>query len=368
MEEWKTAPLAQCLQPIGTPKKIPRKQFEDSGRFPIVSQERDFINGYWSDEADVVHVESPLVVFGDHTQTLKYIDFNFVVGADGVKLLQPKPFLDPKYFYYFLMGNPVKSLGYARHFRLLKELEIVFPEPLREQERIVAILDEAFAAIATATANAEKNLANARELFESVFDRLLPGVEGEWPHKQLGGCCEVKTGKKDVNEGNPDGAFPFFTCAKEHTYSDVYSFDTEAILIAGNGAVGQTTYYKGKFEAYQRTYVLSGFHGVNVRFLYHVLETKLAAEVSKSKLGNTMPYIKMGMLTGFEYPSPPLADQHDLVLALDRAKDYCKAVASNATQKLAHLDDLKQSLLHKAFTGELTADSKAVDRSILEVI
>ena len=250
-------------------------------------------------------------------------------------------------------------------FTAYKQLSISLP-PLPEQERIVAILDEAFAAIATATANAEKNLANARELFESVFDRLLSGAEGEWPHKQLGDCCDVKTGKKDVNEGNPDGAFPFFTCAKEHTYSDVYSFDAEAILIAGNGAVGQTSYYKGKFEAYQRTYVLSGFHGVDVRFLHHVLETKLAAEVSKSKLGNTMPYIKMGMLTGFEYPSPPLADQHDLVVALDRAKGNCKAVASNATQKLAHLDNLKQSLLHKAFTGELTADSKAADRSLSE--
>ena len=181
----------------------------------------------------------------------------------------------------------------------------------------MVIFDEAFAAIATATAHVERNPVNAQALFESVFDQLLSVGKEEWPHKNLGECCNVKTGKKDVNEGNPDGAFPFFTCAKEHTYSDVYSFDTEAILVAGNGAVGQTTYYRGKFEAYQRTYVLSGFHGVDVRFLYHTLETKLAAEVSKSKLGNTMPYIKMGMLSGFEFPSPPLADQHDLALTLD---------------------------------------------------
>ena len=78
----------------------------------------------------------------------------------------------------------------------------------------------------------------------------------------LGDKCQIRTGKKDVNEGNPNGEYTFFTCAKEITYSDVYSFDTEAILISGNGAgVGYTHYYNGKFEAYQRTYVLNEFTG-----------------------------------------------------------------------------------------------------------
>lgn len=83
-----------------------------------------------------------------------------------------------------------------------------------------------------------------------------------WQTKRLGDLCDIKTGKKDVNEGNPDGKYPFFTCAREHTYSDEYSFDTEALLVAGNGDVGHVSYYKGKFEAYQRTYVLSGFKSV----------------------------------------------------------------------------------------------------------
>ena len=63
---------------------------------------------------------------------------------------------------------------------------------------------------------------------------------------KLSEVCSIKTGRKDVNEGSINGRYPFFTCAKEHTYSDLYSFDCEAILIAGNGAVGQTNYYKGK--------------------------------------------------------------------------------------------------------------------------
>ena len=77
---------------------------------------------------------------------------------------------------------------------------------------------------------------------------------------KLENLCEIKTGKKDVNQGNPEGKYPFFTCALEHTYSDTFSYDTEALMIAGNGAVGNVTYYSGKFEAYQRTYILADFN------------------------------------------------------------------------------------------------------------
>ena len=79
-------------------------------------------------------------------------------------------------------------------------------------------------------------------------------MKKDWQTRNLGDLCRIRTGKKDVNEGNPDGKFPFFTCAAEHTFSDNYSFDTEALLIAGNGDVGKVSYYNGKFEAYQRIY------------------------------------------------------------------------------------------------------------------
>lgn len=176
MDGWEAVPLSQCLQRIDTPKKIPRKQYENSGRFPIVSQERDLINGYWSDENDVIYVNSPLVVFGDHTQTLKYIDFDFVVGADGVKLLQPKAFLNPKYFYYFLIGHPVDSLGYARHFRLIKEHKVVFPKSLSEQKRIVATLDKLSADTQSLSDTYNTKLNALAELKQSLLHQAFSGA------------------------------------------------------------------------------------------------------------------------------------------------------------------------------------------------
>lgn len=141
---------------------------------------------------------------------------------------------------------------------------------------------------------------------------------------RLGELCSITTGKKDVNQGNPNGNYPFFTCAKTHTFADSYSFDTEALLIAGNGDVGTVKYYNGKFEAYQRTYVLSQFsERVVSRYLYFVLAEKFQETVSKLKLGNTMPYIKQGMLTDFLIPLPPLSMQKEIV---DRVEGYQRLI------------------------------------------
>ena len=171
-----------------------------------------------------------------------------------------------------------------------------------------------------------------------------------WQSKNLGDLCRIRTGKKDVNEGNPDGDFPFFTCAAEHTFSDNYSFDTEALLIAGNGDVGKVSYYKGKFEAYQRTYVLSDFTEVLPRFLFLILDGKLKDTVSKQKLGNTMPYIKVGMLTDFQLPVPPLTEQQRIVGLLDEAFEGLATAKANAEKNLQNARALFESHLQSVFT------------------
>jgi type I restriction enzyme S subunit len=171
-----------------------------------------------------------------------------------------------------------------------------------------------------------------------------------WQTRNLGELCRIRTGKKDVNEGNPGGEFPFFTCAAEHTFSDNYSFDTEALLIAGNGDVGKVSYYNGKFEAYQRTYVLSDFTEVSPRFLYLILDGKLKDTVSKQKLGNTMPYIKVGMLTDFRLPVPPLAEQQRIVGLLDEAFEGLATAKANAQKNLQNARALFESHLQSVFT------------------
>ncbi len=144
-ETWQSRPFESCLKRLKYPAKIQRKAFKKNGKFPIISQESDFINGYWDYPEDVLLVEKPLIVFGDHTQILKYIDFDFVLGADGVKLLLPESFLDTKYLLYFLKANPMPAKGYARHYRHLKSLDVYFP--VIDQQRRIASKIENFETI-----------------------------------------------------------------------------------------------------------------------------------------------------------------------------------------------------------------------------
>jgi type I restriction enzyme S subunit len=138
---WQTKDFEDCIQPVQYTRKVQRKQFLSEGKFPIISQEADFNNGFWNDKADLFEVVRPVVIFGDHTRVLKYVDFSFVLGADGVRILSPHEFLNPKFFYYQLLGTDIRSLGYSRHYRLLKEIKIRFPS-LEEQARVVSRLDE----------------------------------------------------------------------------------------------------------------------------------------------------------------------------------------------------------------------------------
>jgi type I restriction enzyme M protein len=139
----------------------------------------------------------------------------------------------------------------------------------------------------------------------------------KWPMVELKELCDITTGRKDVNEGNANGEYPFFTCARENTFIDTFSFNTEALLIAGNGDVGAVKYYKGKFDAYQRTYVLSNFKRIDARFLFQILSNSLKENLQLQKLGNTMPYIKLGMLQTYKIPLPPLEIQEEIVAELD---------------------------------------------------
>jgi type I restriction enzyme S subunit len=181
---------------------------------------------------------------------------------------------------------------------------------------------------------------------EEIPSLRFPGSIAPWSRRGLGGICKIKTGKKDVNEGNPKGLYPFFTCARKHTFSDHYSFDTEAILIAGNGDVGHCQRYKGKFEAYQRTYVLSQFK-VEVDYLFLYLNFRFRETVDQQKQMGAMPYIKLGMLTNFVVPFPTDATEGKKIA------DFLTAVdgrIGQLIQKKALLEDYKKGVMQQLFT------------------
>jgi len=223
--------------------------------------------------------------------------------------------------------------------------------PLPEQKKIAQILSTWEQAI-TAT---ERLLENSQQRKKGLMQQLLtgkkrlPGFEGEWETRKLKELCAIKTGKKDVNEGNPDGEYPFFTCASEPTGSDRYSYDCEALLIAGNGIIGKTHYFKGKFEAYQRTYILSEFSdAVSVSYLHQFILYWLMRDIDREKQHGAMPYIKLGLLQRFNVFVPSLEEQQEVAMVLS----YADQEIDRLELKLNHLKQEKKALMQQLLTGK----------------
>ncbi|HMS92696.1 MAG TPA: restriction endonuclease subunit S, partial [Candidatus Saccharibacteria bacterium] len=154
----------------------------------------------------------------------------------------------------------------------------------------------------------------------------------------------ITTGKKDVNAGNPKGKYRFYTCAKKYTYSDEYSFEGEAIMIAGNAEVGLCQYYSGKFEAYQRTYVLQNF-GVNSLFLFKYLSHYFRNYALSLKQTGAMSFIKLGMLKDFVVPIPSNKEQEKVAEFLTTIDDKIEI----EKYKLRQAKQFKKALLQRMF-------------------
>ena len=177
-----------------------------------------------------------------------------------------------------------------------------------------------------------------------------------WTVARLGDLCRVTTGKRDVNEGASDGEYPFFTCAQKIHRINSAPFDGESVLVAGNGFFN-VKYYDGKFDAYQRTYVLQSF-AIDGKFLYHYIQFKLD-DITKGNRGSTINYIRLGDLTEYGVPVPPLNEQRRIATKLDELLSR----ADVAQMRLASIPRLikrfRQSVLAAAGSGKLTANWRA---------
>ena len=158
----------------------------------------------------------------------------------------------------------------------------------------------------------------------AVLDNYRPhiSIHPDWPIMELGEVCDIKTGKLNSNASVVDGAYPFFTCSKEVFQIDNYAFDCEAILLSGNNASGDfdVKHYCGKFNAYQRTYVITVKSEFLDRMTYGLLKYILNAnllDLKQKSIGGLTRYLTLGMITSIKLPIPPFTTQQDIVAEIE---------------------------------------------------
>jgi type I restriction enzyme S subunit len=365
--------LAELRGRIGW-RGLTAKEYTKTG--PLFLSVHSLNYGDYVDFRDAFHIseeryiESPEIIL--HTDDVLICKDGAGIGKVGIVgdlpdrttinssllLIRSGKDIHPKFLYHSLSSPYFQQIVNSRlngattphlYQRDITEFPIILP-PLAEQKRIVDILDEAFEGIATAKGNAEKNLENAHALFESY----LASIDSE--KTPLGALVNITTGKLDANAAVEGGRYPFFTCSREIYAIDNYAFDCEAILLAGNNAVGDfnVKHYMGRFNAYQRTYVITvnEKNRVLYRFLYFQMLNCLKKFKAKS-VGAGTKFLKLGMIEEMEIALPSPTEQKRIVLTLDSLNEKAKRLEAIYQQKLASLEALKKSLLHQAFTGKL---------------
>ena len=261
-------------------------------------------------------------------------------------------------FWFYRMWGQYLAFKYCQGTKqqsytasIVRNLPIYGPKDIAEQQAIAEALSDIDGLIAAL----DRKIAKKRMIKQGAMQQLLtgkkrlPGFADLWVEKKLGEIVYITTGRKDVNEGSSYGAYPFFTCSTLIMRSNSYSFDKEAILIAGNGDVGNLHYYNGKFEAYQRTYVLYDFIE-NVQYLYLYLQAFLIHALNDGKVGSTIPYIVLTQLTDFVVKLPQ--DKAEQTAIATILTDMDKEIADLETKRDKYRL-LKSGMMQKLLTGQI---------------
>ena len=215
------------------------------------------------------------------------------------------------------------------------------PQSLLEQEKIAKFLNLIEERIATQNKIIEK----LQSLIKGIAQHCIKESTSGNTYVKLGDICQITTGKLDANAQVDNGIYPFFTCAEQPFKIDSFAFDTEALLISGNGAnLGYINYYKGKFNAYQRTYVLDLF-SENIQYIKWALKVLLPKRITIEKSSSNTPYIVLSTLTDLRLPIPCKSKQSfiaNLMQSLERK-------LSNQIAQYDSYNYLKQYLLRQMF-------------------
>ena len=251
-----------------------------------------------------------------------------------------------EYLYFFLKSKTdyLNSLGRGATFKeisksIVESIEIPLPEVNQQKE-----IAEKFKKLEELIFLRKQQIAKLDELVKARFVEMFGNKD--YPRMKWNDVFNTTTGKIDSNAAVANGKYPFFTCSKEPLKIDSCAFDQTALLLAGNNAAGKydVKYYQGKFNAYQRTYVLSLKYNWSYKLFQYQLEDKLLYLQTKS-LGGLTKYLTLKILGELEFIVPPLALQNEFAAFVERVDQQKQTVQ----QSLEKLELMKKALMQEYF-------------------
>ena len=350
---WEYKRFEACINKTPKPKQVKTEEYNSGTKYPIISQEDKLISGYYDDESYVFHIDSPVVIFGDHTRVLKYVDFNFVVGADGVKIISPKQELDAKFLLYYLQWYKIPNLGYSRHYKLLKELNIPIP-PKSTQLSIVSELDKINELIRLKKEQLKDYDNLAQSIFYEMFGDPVENEKG-WEVKKWKDVFNTILGKmldksKQINHlkqykylANMNVQWGYFDLKelRSMTFTDEelakYELRNNDLLICEGGDAGRCAIWKETDEtilfqkAIHRARLIDTDNAdvVYIRYWmqFYKVNKGLKDYISKS----TIEHLTGDKLKRLPIPLPPLPLQHLFAQRIEQIEHQKSAVAKAIT-------------------------------------
>lgn len=386
---WKVAKLGEVVKNISTNKnKLKQKEYLQVGKYPVIDQGQIFIGGYSNNDKLLLDCELPVIIFGDHTKVKKYIDFKFIVGADGVKVLRTDKLFSPKLFYYFLHCISFVDKGYARHYQHLIKEYIPIP-PLAEQHLIVTKIEELFNQLDIAVVSlkkAKEQIATYKQsVLKAAFSGSMQNVECRMKNEETGlpeGWKWVKLGEicEKIENTNPNqkpdnefiyleiGAINNFTNKIENpkVYLGKNSPSRARQIVKKNDILFSTvrTYLKNIVlvdSIYDNQIASTGFCVLRPKITildskymyYYCFHYEFLEPLNNLQRGSSYPAVRDSDIFSQYINLAPLKEQQIIVSEIEKRFSEAENLEQAIDLGLKQAESLRQSILKNAFEGKL---------------
>lgn len=355
---------------VSADKKTKQKDYMSSGKLPIIDQGKLLIGGYTDDISKQLPCNLPVIVFGDHTKNVKFISFPFGAGADGIKVIEPKGDMLAKYLYYgtLYLTFKIKDKGYARHYQHIEKQDLPVP-PLPEQERIVARIEELFSELDKAVETLKKTKEQLAVYRQAVLKEAFGKVEDTiW----LGEIIDSRLGKmldKTKNVGTPRQYlrntnvrwFSFdlsdlLEMKIEDDEIEKYSVDKGDLVICEGGEPGRCAVWEKDYTFfYQKALHRVRFtDGSNPKFyMYYLWFSAQTGQLARYFTGTGIKHLTGQSLNKVIVPTALKSFQDKIVSEIESRLSVCDSVEKTIDTALQEAEAMRQSILKKAFEGEI---------------